>query len=118
LQIRIIYARCTRTYSDYVSIIALCSVLIVSLLDAPLPDEEQMMDQESESRSKFVKLAEKRVARAIKDIRLIGNLSNRSNYSYDEEDVRKMVRALRREVRVLEERFRQGKQGEEPLFRL
>ncbi len=44
-----------------------------------------------EKRQKFVELAEARVNRAIKDIRLIGNLSNRSAYDFSEDDVRKMA---------------------------
>ena len=47
-----------------------------------------------DDRKKFVVLAEKRVTRALKDIRLIGNLSNRSNYKYAEEDARKICKAL------------------------
>jgi ABC-type Fe3+-hydroxamate transport system substrate-binding protein len=60
---------------------------------------------ESKSRIKFVELAEKRVSRAIKDIRLVGNLSNRSNYSYTQDDARKIIKALRDEVEVLKARF-------------
>ena len=41
-------------------------------------------------RTKFVELANKRVSRALKAIQLIGNLSNRSNYDFTEEDVTKM----------------------------
>ena len=52
---------------------------------------------ESKSRAKFVELAEKRVVRTIRDMRLIGNLSNRSNYSYTDDDVRKIMKALRTE---------------------
>lgn len=60
---------------------------------------------ESKNRVKFVELAEKRVSRAIKDIRLVGNLSNRSNYSYTQEEARKIVKALRDEVDALKVRF-------------
>jgi hypothetical protein len=35
-----------------------------------------------ESRERFVHLAESRTRKAIKDIRLIGNLSNKSNVSF------------------------------------
>src|SRR5262249_56798948 len=45
-------------------------------------------------REKFVGLANKRVIRAIKAIQLIGNLSNRSNYDYTDEDVDKILKAL------------------------
>ena len=45
---------------------------------------------------KFKGLAEKRVNRAIKNIKLIGNLSNKSNYSYTEHDARKIHAALKK----------------------
>ena len=56
-------------------------------------------------REKFVELAEKRVTRALRDIRLIGNLSNRSNYKYTDEDARKIYRALRDAVEEMKGRF-------------
>jgi hypothetical protein len=56
-------------------------------------------------RSKFVELANKRVNRAIKDLRLIGNLSNRAAYEFGEEDSRKILKTLQREVEVLRQRF-------------
>ena len=59
----------------------------------------------SHRRQKFVELATKRVNRAIKDLRLIGNLSNKSAYQFDEEDVRKIVRALQKEIDSIKARF-------------
>lgn len=59
----------------------------------------------NQRRDNFVRLAVKRVNRAIRDIRLIGNLSNRSAYQYDDEDARKIVRTLQKEVDVLKARF-------------
>jgi hypothetical protein len=56
-------------------------------------------------RKKFVVLAEKRVTRAINDLRLVGNLSNRSNYKYTDEDVRKIYRALREALEEMKARF-------------
>jgi len=58
-----------------------------------------------EKRERFVRLAVKRVNRAIRDIRLIGNLSNRAVYEYTEEDSRKIVRALQKEVENVRARF-------------
>jgi ABC-type transporter lipoprotein component MlaA len=57
------------------------------------------------ARSKFVELAEKRVKRTIRDIRLVGNLSNRSNYKYTDEDARKIYRALRQALEEMKARF-------------
>lgn len=60
-------------------------------------------------RKKFVELAEKRVRRALKDLKLIGNLSNRSNYVYSAEDVRKICKALQTSLNEMKARFdRQG----------
>lgn len=72
----------------------------------------------TKSREKFVELAQKRVVRAIKDIRLIGNLSNKNNYAYDEEDVTKIISALEREIRDLKGRFKHTGQADEIIFHL
>ena len=69
-------------------------------------------------RDKFVRLAEKRVSRAIKDLRLIGNLANRSNYSYDRRDVEKIVRALESELKLLKRRFDTDESSKEIEFKL
>jgi ABC-type Fe3+-hydroxamate transport system substrate-binding protein len=75
------------------------------------------MNREND-RAKFVELAEKRVSRAIKDIRLIGNLSNKSNYSYTDEDVKKIVKALDAEVKRLKQRFDSHGNHDEIVFKL
>ena len=49
-------------------------------------------------RENFVRLAEARVSRALDSIRVIGNLSNRSNYEYDDQDVKKIIKTLQDEV--------------------
>lgn len=71
-----------------------------------------------DKRTKFVELAEKRVNRLLRDIRLIGNLSNRSNYKYTPEDIRKIFGAIENEVRTTKHRFESGASGVEPTFKL
>ena len=56
-------------------------------------------------REKFKELAEKRVTRTLKDIRLIGNHSNKSNYSYTDKDVRKIYQALKKGLEEMKARF-------------
>lgn len=70
------------------------------------------------NRDKFVDLAQKRVNKAIKMLDLIGNLSNRSNYSYTDEDVKKIIKVLTVKVKEVESRFdaHTGSKGED--FRL
>lgn len=54
---------------------------------------------------KFVELANKRVNKALKDIRLIGNLANRQNYDFTDEQAKKIVRALQRDVDAVKQNF-------------
>jgi hypothetical protein len=58
-----------------------------------------------DKRKKFVQLAEARVTRAIGQLRLVGNLSNRSAYEFSEDDVRKIFRALQKELDNAKSRF-------------
>ena len=60
-------------------------------------------------RQKFVQLAEARVNKALKDIQLIGNLSNRSNYDYTDEDVERIFKALAQEISACKKRFELSK---------
>ena len=46
---------------------------------------------------KFNKLTEARVDRTIKDLRLIRNISNSSAYVYEDDNIRKVFRALQKE---------------------
>lgn len=57
-------------------------------------------------RNKFKELAEKRVNNALKNIQLIGNLSNTNNYDYNEEDVTKIFKTLKEELQTAEARFK------------
>ena len=73
----------------------------------------------AKNRDKFVELAQKRVSRVVKDIRLIGNLSNRSNYSYDDDDVKKIMLTLRGELSRLHKRFEtSATEAEDDIFTL
>jgi hypothetical protein len=60
----------------------------------------------SNKRDNFVRLVEGRVTRAIDSIRVIGNLSNRSNYEYTEEDSKIIIDALQREINELKIQFK------------
>lgn len=71
-----------------------------------------------DSRQKFVTLAEKRVTRALRDIRLVGNLSNRSNYKYTEDDARQIYRALREALDDMKARFERKGDEKEVAFSL
>ena len=63
-----------------------------------------MVDQ-SEKRTKFVKLAEGRTQLALDAIRKIGNLSNSRAYDYADADVKAIVKALREATAEVERKF-------------
>lgn len=73
---------------------------------------------ENERRANFVRLAESRVNRAISDLRLIGNLSNRSNYSYEKTDINKIISVIEKEVRALKKRFEETDYEKNTEFKL
>lgn len=68
--------------------------------------------------AKFIELANKRVNKAIKDIKLVANLSNKQNYEYSEEQARKIVKALQHEVDQLKQTFIAGDENNQVLFKL
>ncbi len=69
-------------------------------------------------RAKFVELAESRTVNAIRAIRVIGKLGNKSAYEYDDGDVKKIITALSREVDALKARLSQKRRKTEVEFKL
>jgi len=59
-----------------------------------------------DARENFIRLAEARTRKLLKDLELLGNLSNRSNYSYSEDDVKVIFKAIAKKVNDTELRFK------------
>lgn len=59
-------------------------------------------------REKFVRLAESRMDNTLKNIELLSNLANTSNYEYTQADIDKMIKALKSAVSDLEKSFSQS----------
>ena len=57
---------------------------------------------------KFRRLAENRVNTVLDRIRLIGQLSDKRNYEYTEEEVAKIFRAIDAEIKTTRTKFRNG----------
>jgi hypothetical protein len=64
--------------------------------------EEIVMDKKSQT---FRRLAEKRITNLIKHLRLIGNLANKKNYNYTEEEVRQIFTAIESELAQTKKKF-------------
>jgi hypothetical protein len=69
-------------------------------------------------RAKFVELAQRRTTNAIRAIRVIGKLGNKSAYEYDEADVKKIASALAKEIEALRARMLSTGSKEAVDFRL
>ena len=53
----------------------------------------------------FVELANKRVPKALKALDLVGNLANKSNYTYTEEQVNQIKKVLKAKVAEICKKF-------------
>jgi hypothetical protein len=71
-----------------------------------------------DKRQKFAELAEARVNRTLKDISLIGNLSNRAAYDFTDADVRKIFAALQKALDGAKTRFSKENENSGGEFRL
>jgi len=65
--------------------------------------------QSGESKvDRFTRLAQARTTNVLRSIRILGNLSNTSNYSYTPEQVRKIFSAIRAQLDNAESKFDAG----------
>ena len=78
-------------------------------------NREPAMDAavKADKHQRFRALAESRTNKAIEAITRIGNLSNRQIYDFEDQEVRKIIRALKEAVSLVEGRFEspRGKGG-------
>ncbi len=63
------------------------------------------MATELEKEERFKRVAENRTNKIINQIRLLGNCSNKSNYQYDEEDIKKIFSAIDAELKLTKAKF-------------
>jgi len=71
-----------------------------------------------DKRAKFVQLANQRVTKALEQIRLVGNLSNRAAYEFNDEDTKKIVKALQKAVDTTKARFSETGASSDNAFSL
>lgn len=66
-------------------------------------------------RERFVRLAEARTNKIMDMLRLLGNCANKSNYDYDEEDIKQIFAAIDKEVKAAKNAF-MGLESKEERF--
>ena len=73
------------------------------------------MQEDKEKR--FVRIAEARTNKIINMIRLLGNCSNKRNYDYTEEEVKKIFLAIESELKIAKNKFLEAESNDKK-FRL
>lgn len=72
-----------------------------------------MVKPQDETRAgRFKRLATQRTNAIIDKLRLLGNLSNKSNYEYSEDDIRKIISAVETQLKITKARFTGNKKSE------
>jgi hypothetical protein len=66
---------------------------------------------------KFERIAERRVNQSLRNLRLLGNLSDRRNYAYTDEQVAMVLNAIDEGFRALKGRFKAESVSEFQVFR-
>lgn len=56
-------------------------------------------------KEKFIRLATYRTNLVLEKLRILGNLSNKTNYDYTDEDVNKIFAAVDSQLRITKARF-------------
>jgi hypothetical protein len=70
--------------------------------------EENKRITRAEKHENFRRLAEGRVNKVLNYLRLIGNLANRRNYSYTNDEAEKILLILENEIKKLRLKFEPG----------
>jgi len=87
-------------------------------MDAQVKGKKIAADVVTEKREKFVQIAESRTVNAIRAIRVIGKLGNKSHYDYTEADVKKIIGSLSKEIEALKVRMGDKPARDEVEFKL
>lgn len=69
-------------------------------------------------RERFIRLAEARTNKILDMLKLLGNCSNKSNYDYSEEDIKKIFSAIDKETKNARAKFNGSDTQKEDRFTL
>ena len=73
-----------------------------------------MEENNGETRKeRFRRVATRRTNKILEQIRILGNCSNKSSYSYKDEDIQKIFSAIEKELRFMKTKFMNSKKKRE-----
>ena len=70
---------------------------------------KQKIDRKAIKEERFKRIAGRRVQEILDKLRLLGNCANRGNYSYTDEQIRKIFNAIDEEWKKVKMEFNKGK---------
>lgn len=59
----------------------------------------------NEKEERFIRIVEKRTNKILEQIRLLSNCSNKNNYSYDDQQVDKIFKAIEKELDLAKKKY-------------
>ena len=59
----------------------------------------------NEKKERFVRIVEKRTNNILEQLRLLGNCSNKNNYAYTDEEVKKIFSVIENELKYIKNKF-------------
>ncbi|PIV92840.1 MAG: hypothetical protein COZ17_03290 [Flavobacteriaceae bacterium CG_4_10_14_3_um_filter_33_47] len=66
------------------------------------------MDNSKLKKERFKRVASKRVDKLLQGIRSLSKCSNINNYEYTEDDVQKMIKAIKEELKTMETLYKKN----------
>lgn len=66
------------------------------------------MDNSKLKKERFKRVASKRVDKLLQGIRSLSKCSNINNYEYSEDDVQKMIKAIKEELKTMETLYKKN----------
>lgn len=70
----------------------------------------------NDKRERFVRIAENRTNKILEQIRLLGNCSNKHNYEYEDEEIKKIFAVIEQELKYVKAKF--SSQSNKEKFKL
>lgn len=70
-----------------------------------IPIEETKSEKEETREQAFIRIATRRTQKIISQLRLLGNLGNKSNYNYTKDQIDKMVNSIQTSLKIALSKF-------------
>jgi len=75
-----------------------------------IASEEKQQKSKQTKRERFIRVAQRRTKKLLREIQLLARCSNRSSYEYSEKDVLKIFEAIQTELNYARSRFMRNRE--------